>query len=67
MGSNAFGQPLLRKEDARLLTETHDPCADGGAYQNQIDLAHYPRTFLISGLAHQGVGSIGAPSFLNST
>ena len=35
--------------------------------ENQRCLAHHPRTFSPSFVAHQGLGSMGAPSLRNST
>src|ERR1700704_4022757 len=36
------------------------------AHENQESLAHHPRTFSLSGVAHHGFGSAGDPSLRNS-
>ena len=36
------------------------------AQEDQRSLAHHPRTFWLLLVAHQGAGSMGAPSFRNS-
>ena len=50
-----------------LLGDPEGRGADDGAQQDVVHIAHHPRTFFKSGLDHQGAGSTGEPSFLNST
>jgi hypothetical protein len=38
-----------------------------GTDEDQGSLAHYPRTFSLSVVAHHGLGSTGVPSLRNST
>ena len=55
------------EHDARLHREQSECCACGGTQENEECLAHHPRTFSLSFLAHHGPGSTGVPSFRNST
>ncbi len=55
------------EHDARLYRDEGECCACGGTQENEECLAHHPRTFSLSFLAHHGPGSTGAPSLRNST
>src|SRR5580700_9985052 len=51
----------------RLGREQGERGASRRAKENQGSLAHYPRTFSLSVVAHHGLGSTGVPSLRNST
>ena len=51
----------------RLGGEQGEGRAGGRAEENQRSLAHHPRTFSLSLVAHHGFGSTGVPSLRNST
>src|SRR5581483_1965502 len=61
-------RPLTQShQHARLSHEQRQCRASGSAEENNRSLAHHPRTFSPSLLAHHGPGSIGVPSLRNST
>src|SRR3981189_2418782 len=62
--------PRLRARPARRHGRLGRKQGHGGAcrraHENQESLAHHPRTFSLSGVAHHGFGSTGDPSLRNS-
>ena len=57
-----------RAEHASRLRGVHrDRSTCHCAEENQVSLAHHPRTFSLSVAAHHGPGSTGVPSLRNST
>src|SRR5215471_3620717 len=54
------------QEPGRRLSHERHCCACHGAQENQRSLAHHPRTFSFTVVAHHGLESTGVPSFRNS-
>ena len=50
-----------------LRRQQREPGACDRTQENKGSFAHHPRTFSPSFVAHQGLGSMGVPSFRNST
>ena len=55
------------KDRSRLSGEQSQRHTGDHSEENQESLAHHPRTFSLSLVAHHGPGSTGVPSFRNST
>jgi hypothetical protein len=68
VGIGRCGRPRARPDgqQRRLDREQSERGPRRAAEENQKRLAHHPRTFSLSGVAHHGFGSTGDPSLRNS-